>query len=246
MEIGFGVPSSIPESPPAPPHLAVATENGHFLRFLQDLAAGEEWELKIFLKGEEALDAVVSDPPKLFLADVFLEDINGFDLNGKLRLHPTANMIPMLMVAPGCSDGDELSDRLDISRARFEAETIDEERLRRQIRTLLGAKEDDEAAFAPMQYSTFLQLAGEACHAASQPLTAVICNLELAMRKIEDEAVKARIQTSYDGALKIMDTIQQIQRARWSAGKDYSFPVYLVPRSVETDMKEAESQTGIQ
>jgi CheY-like chemotaxis protein len=245
MEIGFGVPSSIPETSPPLPHLTVATENGRFLRFLQDMAAGAEWDLKIFLTGKEGLDSAIADPPKLFLADVFLEDMNGFDLNGKLRLHPQVNMVPMLLVAPGCASGEELSRRLDISRARFEAEKIDEEFLARQICNLMGAKEDNEAVFTRMQYSTFLQLAGEACHAASQPLTSVICNLELAMRQTEDEAVKTRIKTSYDGALKIMQTIQQIQRAKWTEGREYSFPVYLLPRNTEAETDETESQTAV-
>ena len=101
------------------------------------------------------------------------------------------------------------------------------------FRQLVGRSEHSESQKARFRYATFLQAAGEACHAANQPLTSLLCNLELVLRQDMDEPTRTRLKMSHDGAVKIMSMIRQLQRAKWSEEREYFVPVYLLPRRSE-------------
>jgi CheY-like chemotaxis protein len=229
--IGAEAPSEVKSGPA---RLAAATSNGHLIRFLQNLAHAEGWALRVHLSGAEAVEAAAAEPTSLLVVDVFLDDQSGFELRSQMRRHPVTQMVPILLVAPGCGSAEELSNRLEISSARFQAAAVDDVGLSEVIRRLVGRSEALEAVRARFRYATFLQAAGEAYHAANQPLTSLLCNLELLLRQEMNEATRARVKTSHDSAVQIMATIRQLQRAKWSEEKTYFVPVYLLPRRTES------------
>jgi DNA-binding response OmpR family regulator len=211
------------------PALGVATTNGQLLRFVQSLAHNQGWGFNAFLSGDQALEAASSDPPDLLLIDVFLDNQTGFDLRGTIRAHPGAEMAPILLIAPGCDSGEELAERLGMSLTRFEADRLDEAGVIERIRAILGDVDDSRNERTRFRYATFLQVAGEACHAANQPLTSLICNLELAMHQVSDDTMRGRLKAGHDSAVRLMNTIQQLQRLKWREEKDYVLPIYLLP-----------------
>ncbi|MCX7013284.1 MAG: hypothetical protein NTW86_12130 [Candidatus Sumerlaeota bacterium] len=215
------------------PCLAAVTSNGHLLRFLQTLAHSEGWRFRAHLNSCRVAEALPTEPLDLLAIDVFLDDQSGFDLRSELRRDSAAQLAPIFLIAPGCASGEELARRLEVSTARFQAVAVDEEALAGEMRRALSRTEDSEAARVRLRYATFLQATGEACHSANQPLTSLICNLELLLRGDFDEATRARLKNSHDGAVQLMSTIRQLQRAKWDEEKECFVPVYLLPRRTD-------------
>ena len=219
--------------PRGTPHLEAITSNGHLLRFLQNLAQDEGWQFHAHLSSDRVVEQLASDPFDLLAIDVFQEDQSGFDLRSELRRDSAALLAPIFLIAPGCASSEELARRLEVSTARFQAIALDEDALAGEFRRALNRTEDSEAARLRLRYATFLQATGEVCHSANQPLTSLICNLELLLRGDFDDTTRARLKSSHDGAVQLMSTIRQLQRAKWDEEKDCYVPVYLLPRRAE-------------
>jgi len=214
----------------AAPSLMVASANGSLIRFLQTLSIDSGWAFSAFLTGEQTLEAMAQKPSRLIVLDVFLDDKNGFDLRGDIRLKCENQLAPIMLVAPNCTSDAELAERLEISRARFEVVRIDEAGLAAEIAALMSDAPESELRREQFRYGTFLQTSGEVCHAVNQPLTSLICNLELAMHKLEDEALKQRLKISHDSALKIMRIIQRFQQSKRTEERDHTLPIYMLTR----------------
>jgi len=229
-------PQSQTSKAEAEPSLVAATSNGNLLRFLQGLSLNSGWTFHAFLSGESMMEALAQDPPRLVVLDVFLDEKNGFDLRGEIRLNPQNQLAPIMLVAPGCSGENELSERLEISRARFEVVHLDEALLSRHIHELMSLDEEYELQREKFRYSTFIQVSGEVCHAANQPLTSLICNLELAMHAAQDDTTRQRLKISHESALKIMRIIQAFQRSKRQEERDHVLPIYIVNEDLKADL----------
>lgn len=219
-----------PEPQPAP-ELIAASSNGNLLRFLQDLALGRGWEFRGFLSGEDTIDSLAGLSPRLLVLDVFLDGKGGFDLRGQIRLKSEYQLAPVMLVAPGCLDAAELSERLEISQARFDVKPVDEVQLAEEIAMLMADDPVHALQRELFRFGTFLQTSGEVCHAINQPLTSLICNLELAMHALEDESLKQRLKITHESALKIMRIVQRFQHSKRSAERGRDLPVYLLSRA---------------
>lgn len=213
-----------PKQQDAAPVLVAATTNGNLLRFLQNMVMQSGWTFRSFLSGDELLDSLTRNPATLVVLDIFF-DKGGFDLRGSIRNKSAVPLAPIMLVAPGCASEEDLSERMHVSRARLDVSHETEETLGAKIKHLMDLSSFSREQF---RYSTFLQVAGETCHSVNQPLTALICNLELAMHSLDDESLRQRLQTSYESALRIADIVQRFQQSKRVEERGHALPVYLL------------------
>ena len=210
------------------PSLMAATTNEDLLKLLHTLSADRQWQFKSVSSSNGFLDLLASAKPEQVVIDVFFEEDTGFDLRAQLALLPGMQMLPVVLVAPGCATEEQLSERLDGSHARFQATPVDQSAFGLVLQDLMGGDESSSLAREHYRYATFIHAAGEMCHALNQPLTSLLCNLELAMQLQADERAQQRLRTSYESAMRIMQLVQEFQQAKRAEEKTHSTPVYLL------------------
>ncbi len=211
------------------PQLGAASGNGRLLRLLQGVANEHGWEFRSALNSGEALAMAAEKPMDLMAVDVFLAGKNGLETRSEAHRNPKARETPIVLVAPGCSCVEELGARVEISPSRLNASKVDEAELAAILAELMPRANDSGRSCARLRYGAFLEFIGEACHSANQPLTSLICNLELALLQDMPDAERHRLDACHQSALRIMDIIKTIQIAKRFEAGSHSLPIYLLP-----------------
>jgi len=82
------------------------------MQILRDLLASAGYELIEAVNGEEALTAVVKQPPDLILMDIQIPIIDGYEATRRIKADPKTRSIPILAVTSHALDGGEEKARL--------------------------------------------------------------------------------------------------------------------------------------
>ncbi|MCM2358621.1 MAG: diguanylate cyclase [Geobacteraceae bacterium] len=95
----------LPKEGPLPgeggtPRIMVASSDSNFLQMLSHCLREEGYEIATAATGLEALDRGVSQPPDLFILDIPLPEMNGYDVCLRLKSHASAKYVPVLLVIP--------------------------------------------------------------------------------------------------------------------------------------------------
>ena len=78
------------------PRILVIEDDPHILLGLEELLKGEDFEVAVCSRGDEAINAVRRHLPALILLDVMLPGLSGYDICKKLRADKVATPILML------------------------------------------------------------------------------------------------------------------------------------------------------
>jgi two-component system sensor histidine kinase/response regulator len=73
------------------------------LKVLEDILEQQGHDVRSFQHGRSALEAAIRNPPDLFLLDIDMPELNGFELCALLKLDPSLSMIPVMFLS-GLSD----------------------------------------------------------------------------------------------------------------------------------------------
>ena len=82
------------------------------MQILRDLLASAGYELIEAVNGEEALTAVVKQPPDLILMDIQIPIIDGYEATRRIKADPKTRSIPILAVTSHALEGGEEKARL--------------------------------------------------------------------------------------------------------------------------------------
>lgn len=84
----------------ATPRIMIASSDPSFLQMLSHCLKEEGYEITTAATGLEVLNRGISQPPDLFLLDLPLPEINGYDVCLRLKSHASAKYVPVLLIIP--------------------------------------------------------------------------------------------------------------------------------------------------
>jgi diguanylate cyclase (GGDEF)-like protein len=98
----------LPKAGPLPgekatPRIMIASDDAGFLQMFSHCLMEEGYEVATVTTGLEALTKGVAQPPDLFLLDLPLPGMNGYDVCLRLKTHISARNVPVLLVVPSLS-----------------------------------------------------------------------------------------------------------------------------------------------
>ena len=91
-------PSALPATGTAP-SIAVVDDTPANLRLLDDMLRQQGYQVRLFPRGALALKAAASQPPDLFLLDIMMPDMDGFEVCRQLKSNPVLRDIPVIFIS---------------------------------------------------------------------------------------------------------------------------------------------------
>ena len=104
----------LPKEGPSPgesatPRVMVASDDAAFLQMLSHCLKEEGYEVATAATGLEALNRGTAQPPDLFLLDLPLQEMNGYDVCLRLKAHAGARNVPVLLIVPSLSRMEQVN-----------------------------------------------------------------------------------------------------------------------------------------
>lgn len=91
-----------------PPNVVIVDDTPANLRLLNELLLREGYQVRLFLRGMLALEAMLSEPPDLLLLDITMPEMSGYALCQEMKKNETLRDIPILFI----SALDETADKI--------------------------------------------------------------------------------------------------------------------------------------
>ncbi|HEX8961334.1 MAG TPA: diguanylate cyclase [Geobacteraceae bacterium] len=103
----------LPKEGPVPgegatPRVMLASGDAAFLQMLSHCLKEEGYEITAAATGMETLTRGIAQPPDLFLLDLPLRDMNGYDVCLRLKSHASAKYVPVLLVLPSTARAEQV------------------------------------------------------------------------------------------------------------------------------------------
>jgi CheY-like chemotaxis protein len=89
--------------------------------------------------GEEALRSAAAEPPDLFLVDLMMPGIDGYQLTAMLKQNPTTKNIPVIMLS-AMNDSATRARAISTGAEAYLSKPIDRSELCEQVRSVLALK----------------------------------------------------------------------------------------------------------
>ena len=165
------------------PQVMVVDDTPENLRLLDRLLRERNYKVRTFLGAEQALRAASRDPPDLFLLDVAMPGMDGFELCARLKAEPDLSEIPVIFISALQATEDKVrafrAGGVDYVTKPFEVEEV-EARLKTHL-ALRDALKRLENSLARLQELEHLRdgLVHMIVHDMRSPLTGVLGNLDL-------------------------------------------------------------------
>lgn len=128
---------SVPGTPPA--RVLVVDDYPANVALLEQILVREGYAVLLARDGEDALDMVLTDSPDLVISDVLMPRKNGFDLCRAIKAHPSARLIPVVLVTSLDGSSDRIRG-IDAGADDFLRKPFDPHELRARVRSLLRLK----------------------------------------------------------------------------------------------------------
>jgi K+-sensing histidine kinase KdpD len=87
-------------------HVAIVDDDPAGLRALEDLLAGERYQLALFTRGEQLLSAVHDVRPDVIVLDVRMPDMDGYEVCRRLKANAATCDIPVIFLSGLAEDED--------------------------------------------------------------------------------------------------------------------------------------------
>jgi diguanylate cyclase (GGDEF)-like protein len=92
----------------ATPRIMIASSDPTILQMLSHCLKEEGYEIATAATGLEVLNRGISQPPDLFLLDLPLPEMNGYDVCLRLKSHASAKYVPVLLIVPTPSGTEQV------------------------------------------------------------------------------------------------------------------------------------------
>src|SRR5450755_4073679 len=80
-------------------YILIVDDNAANLKLLEDMLLREGYEAHCFLSGGMALADAIKNPPRLFLFDINMPEMNGYDLCERLKSTRELSEIPVIFLS---------------------------------------------------------------------------------------------------------------------------------------------------
>jgi DNA-binding response OmpR family regulator len=118
----------------------VVDDEADVVELLQTILQAAGFEVEIATSGRSALARVLANPPDLFVLDLMMPDLDGFELLKLLRLDPVGSTVPVLIVSARTGQQDQI-ESLQLGANAYICKPFSPRDLVRQVRALLGVED---------------------------------------------------------------------------------------------------------
>lgn len=122
-------------------HIFVVDDEPDVVELLRTILRGEGWQVEVDTDGRSALTRVLADPPDLFILDLMMPDLDGFELLKLMRLDPRGAEIPVLILSARTGHHDQM-ESLQLGANAYVCKPFSPRELVRQVRALLADGEE--------------------------------------------------------------------------------------------------------
>jgi DNA-binding response OmpR family regulator len=171
--------------------------------------------------GSEAYQLCVESPPDIVLSDWYMPEMDGIEFLHKIRENPELESVYFIMLTAQQSPTD-VAKVLTLGADDYIKKPVSLQELVARIRTgyrvvslLRELREQHNKGIESERLKVMLESVGAASHHLSQPLTAMILNLEMMLEDqvFDTESIKECLQLS-QWMQKIINKFQQIEEYR--------------------------------
>lgn len=127
--------------------LLLADDSVTIQRVVELVLARDDFEIRAYGDGEQALEAMKSFEPDVVLADIEMPKVNGYQLCEEIKKNEATSHIPVILLAGAFEPFDE-GQAKSVGADGFLIKPFDGEELIRKIKASLSAVEPLEEAFA--------------------------------------------------------------------------------------------------
>ncbi len=92
----------------AAPRVMIASSDAAFLQMISHCLKEGGYEISTATTGLETLTRGLAQPPDLFLLDLPLQEMNGYDVCLRLKSHASAKYVPVLLVLPSTARAEQV------------------------------------------------------------------------------------------------------------------------------------------
>lgn len=121
----------------------VVDDEPDVVELLRTILRSHGFEVEVDTDGRSALTRILADPPDLFILDLMMPDLDGFELLKLLRLDPRGARIPVLILSAR-SGHQELLESLQLGANAYVCKPFSPRELLAQVRELLPSGDGAE------------------------------------------------------------------------------------------------------
>ena len=206
------------------PRILIVDDDERNVRLMESILRANKYDVITAYDGEEALKIVNEELPDLLLLDAMMPKVNGYEVCLRLKKRPETQLLPIIMVTALSSLEDKVQ-ALEIGADDFLAKPINRLELLAKMRSVLRAKSlHDEIARTKAALEEKNQellklehlkdsLMQMIVHDLKNPLTGIMGNIELLMRKgsnIEDEKREHLLLKARDSSNRLLKMIMDL------------------------------------
>lgn len=195
----------------------IVDDNSMNVTLLEEILSGFELEISSFLKSTEACKAIMHEKFDLFLLDIMMPDMSGFDLAKQIKLTPHNQDTPIIFIS-ALSDSQTQIKGYDLGSFAYIEKPFDINIVKSQIYNLLKTKKAQEVV-ASNKESFFASVA----HDLKTPINAEMNALKLLLDEKFgdlDGEQKEIIEDLLDSTQYMRDIVENVLcRSKLESGK---------------------------
>jgi signal transduction histidine kinase len=206
------------------PRSLIVDDDDRNVRLMESILKANSYEVVKAPDGEAALQSIAEDPPDLVLLDAMMPKMNGFEVCLRLKKEPATRLLPIIMVTALNALEDKVQ-ALEIGADDFLSKPINRLELLAKIRSVLRTKalhdqveqtrselerKNQELVRLEHLKDSLMQMI---VHDLKNPLTGIMGNIELLLRKGEKcDADKRRslLLKSRDSSHRLLKMIMDL------------------------------------
>jgi len=206
------------------PKILIVDDDDRNVRLMESILTANNYEVSRAFDGEQALQSIAESKPDLILLDAMMPKMNGFEVCVRLKKNRETRMLPIIMVTALNALEDKVQ-ALELGADDFLSKPINRLELLAKMRSVLRTKtlhDEVESTKAALESKNQELLKLEhlkdslmqmIVHDLKNPLTGVMGNIELLLRKgtaVDDDKRRALLLKSRDSGNQLLKMIMDL------------------------------------
>ena len=196
------------------PRILLVDDEAHIVRALSYVFEREGFDVRTSVDGNDALATAQSFLPDVVLLDSMMPGLDGHGTLARLRQNDAFKNTAVILLTARSGPKDIVAG-LDLGAADYITKPFDPKEVLARVRAQVRIHELQAQLLAAERWRVLLETAGAVAHEMSQPLTAVMGNLELLLQKLSlsdiNRPTVLRIFENGERAVSLLRKIQRIE-----------------------------------
>ena len=205
----------------ARPRILLVDDEEHVVRALTYVLEREGFEVRAARDGDAALEAARGFNPDVILLEVEMSVRGGLEALARIREQETLKATPVLLMCSQSKPRDVVAG-LERGADDFITKPFDPREVLARIRAQIRIRNLQMQVLHAERWRVLVETAGGVAHEMSQPLTAVMGNLELLLMRLPiEDPMRATIQRAFENGERAVELLRKLQRIESYELKSY-------------------------